>query len=41
MGTERVPVDPASREAYARRVRSGACFICTLLAGEPGHEHWT
>jgi histidine triad (HIT) family protein len=36
---ERVPVDEATREAYLRRVRSGPCFICALLAGEPGYEH--
>ncbi|MEU5822017.1 HIT family protein [Streptomyces sp. NPDC047803] len=24
-------------EAYEARVRSGPCFICALVAGEPGH----
>ena len=26
-------------EAYERRARSGQCFICALVAGEPGSEH--
>jgi diadenosine tetraphosphate (Ap4A) HIT family hydrolase len=25
--------------AYVRRVRSGGCFVCALIAGEPGYEH--
>ncbi|MEV4510760.1 HIT family protein [Dactylosporangium sp. NPDC049525] len=32
----RVPLDLA---AYERRVRSGPCFICAFLDGEPGYEH--
>ncbi|MFJ3086673.1 HIT family protein [Streptomyces sp. NPDC086838] len=24
-------------EAYEARARSGPCFICALVAGEPGH----
>jgi diadenosine tetraphosphate (Ap4A) HIT family hydrolase len=32
----KVPMDLA---AYERRVRSGGCFICALLRGEPGYEH--
>lgn len=33
---DRVPMDLAD---YERRVRSGRCFICAFLAGEPGYEH--
>ena len=33
---DRVPMDLA---AYERRVRSGPCFVCELVAGEPGSEH--
>lgn len=25
--------------AYVRRSRSGKCFVCATLAGEPGYEH--
>jgi diadenosine tetraphosphate (Ap4A) HIT family hydrolase len=39
VGVERIPLDPAVREAYAKRVRSGPCFVCALIAGEPGYEH--
>ena len=39
MDVERVPWDPAVQEAYVRRVRSGPCFICALVAGESGYEH--
>jgi diadenosine tetraphosphate (Ap4A) HIT family hydrolase len=39
VGVERIPLDPAFREAYAKRVRSGPCFVCALIAGEPGYEH--
>jgi diadenosine tetraphosphate (Ap4A) HIT family hydrolase len=34
--TERIPFDVA---AYQRRVQAGGCFICGLLAGDPGTEH--
>jgi histidine triad (HIT) family protein/ATP adenylyltransferase len=33
---ERVPMDLS---AYKERVRSGGCFICGLLRGDPGNEH--
>jgi histidine triad (HIT) family protein/ATP adenylyltransferase len=26
-------------EAYERRTRTGRCFICALVSGEPGSEH--
>lgn len=26
-------------EAYERRVRSGPCFICALVAGDPEYDH--
>lgn len=26
-------------EAYERRVRSGPCFICALVAGDPDYDH--
>jgi diadenosine tetraphosphate (Ap4A) HIT family hydrolase len=39
MRIERIPVDEATREAYTRRVRSGPCFVCALIAGEPEYEH--
>ena len=26
-------------DAYARRIRSGPCFICGLVAGRPGDAH--
>lgn len=32
----RVPMD---LKAYELRVRSGRCFICALVAGDPGSEH--
>ncbi|WP_230689658.1 HIT family protein [Catellatospora paridis] len=34
--SDRIPMDLA---AYERRIRSGKCFICAFLAGEPGYEH--
>jgi diadenosine tetraphosphate (Ap4A) HIT family hydrolase len=34
--TERIPFDVA---AYERRVQAGGCFICGILAGDPGTEH--
>ncbi|WP_412741914.1 HIT family protein [Krasilnikovia sp. MM14-A1004] len=34
--SERAPMDLA---AYERRVRSGNCFICAFLRGDPGAEH--
>jgi len=34
--TEREPFDLA---AYEMRVKSGGCFVCGFLAGEPGLEH--
>lgn len=36
MREDRVPFDLAG---YQERVRSGACFICDLVAGAPGSEH--
>jgi histidine triad (HIT) family protein/ATP adenylyltransferase len=33
---ERIPMDLA---AYAQRVRSGGCFICGFVRGEPGLQH--
>jgi diadenosine tetraphosphate (Ap4A) HIT family hydrolase len=33
---DRVPWDLAS---YEQRVRTGPCFICAFLGGEPGYEH--
>jgi diadenosine tetraphosphate (Ap4A) HIT family hydrolase len=36
MGPERVPLDMA---AYVRRARSGTCFICACLAGDPAYAH--
>lgn len=36
MPFERVPMDLG---AYTQRVRSGRCFVCALVAGEPGYEH--
>jgi diadenosine tetraphosphate (Ap4A) HIT family hydrolase len=35
-GDDRRPFDQA---AYDRRVRSGPCFICELLAGNPDYRH--
>jgi diadenosine tetraphosphate (Ap4A) HIT family hydrolase len=35
-GDDRQPFDQA---AYDRRVRSGTCFICELLAGNPDYRH--
>ncbi|MEV7356915.1 HIT family protein [Kitasatospora sp. NPDC091276] len=26
-------------DAYNERARNGPCFICSMLAGEPGYEH--
>lgn len=34
--SERIPLDLA---AYEQRVRSGDCFICAFLCGDPGSEH--
>jgi diadenosine tetraphosphate (Ap4A) HIT family hydrolase len=36
MDVERVPMD---LDAYARRARSGRCFICALVAGGPEDAH--
>lgn len=33
---ERIAIDI---DAYVRRSMSGVCFICRMLAGEPGFEH--
>jgi diadenosine tetraphosphate (Ap4A) HIT family hydrolase len=33
---DRVPMDLA---AYEQRVRTGGCFVCAFLRGEPGFEH--
>ncbi|WP_433040639.1 HIT family protein [Dactylosporangium sp. CS-033363] len=35
-GDRRVAMDLAG---YERRVRTGRCFICAFVAGEPGYEH--
>jgi diadenosine tetraphosphate (Ap4A) HIT family hydrolase len=35
MDVERVPMD---LDAYVRRVRSGRCFICALVAGDEGTD---
>jgi diadenosine tetraphosphate (Ap4A) HIT family hydrolase len=32
----KVPFDAAT---YEERVRTGPCFICAMLAGEPGYRH--
>lgn len=29
------------KEAYAARARSGPCFVCAFLAGDPGYQHQT
>jgi diadenosine tetraphosphate (Ap4A) HIT family hydrolase len=34
--SERIPIDLS---AYEQRSRSGGCFICGLLRGDPGAEH--
>jgi diadenosine tetraphosphate (Ap4A) HIT family hydrolase len=36
MATTRIPMD---LRAYEQRTRSGRCFICALVAQEPGSEH--
>jgi histidine triad (HIT) family protein/ATP adenylyltransferase len=36
MEFERAPID---LDAYRRRVAAGPCFVCALVAGEPGYEH--
>jgi len=36
MARERAQLDMA---AYVRRARSGTCFVCALLAGDPGFAH--
>jgi histidine triad (HIT) family protein len=36
MARDRVPLDLA---AYARRARSGPCFVCACLAGDPEYAH--
>ena len=36
MGYRRVPFDAG---AYERRVRSGPCFVCRLVAGDPAYAH--
>jgi diadenosine tetraphosphate (Ap4A) HIT family hydrolase len=36
MAPDRVPRDMT---AYVRRARSGACFICACLAGDPAYVH--
>jgi diadenosine tetraphosphate (Ap4A) HIT family hydrolase len=33
---ERAPMD---LDAYLDRVRSGGCFVCRMLAGDPAYEH--
>ncbi|THV27131.1 HIT family protein [Glycomyces paridis] len=30
---------PFDLDAYAERVRTGGCFVCALVAGEPGSFH--
>ncbi|MFE1959588.1 HIT family protein [Streptomyces sp. NPDC059479] len=36
MSTERRAMD---LEQYERQARSGPCFVCAFLAGEPGYRH--
>jgi histidine triad (HIT) family protein/ATP adenylyltransferase len=36
--TERVKI-PFDVDAYTTRSRTGPCFVCALVAGEPGAEH--
>lgn len=36
MSDQRVPMDI---EAYEQRVRSGRCFICAFVAGDPEYAH--
>lgn len=38
MGTERKAMD---LEAYMERARSGPCFVCAFLDGDPGYPHHT
>ncbi|MFD7986206.1 HIT family protein [Kitasatospora indigofera] len=37
--TEAGPRSAFDPVAYRERARSGPCFICAMLAGEPGYEH--
>ncbi|MFB7268397.1 HIT family protein, partial [Streptomyces nojiriensis] len=39
----RMPMDrePMDLEAYVERTRSGPCFVCTFLAGDPDYAHET
>jgi diadenosine tetraphosphate (Ap4A) HIT family hydrolase len=30
---------PFDLEAYERRVKTGGCFVCRFVSGEPGYEH--
>ncbi|MFD9407021.1 HIT family protein [Streptomyces sp. NPDC059989] len=32
---------PMDLEAYVERTRSGPCFVCAFLAGDPGYAHET
>jgi diadenosine tetraphosphate (Ap4A) HIT family hydrolase len=36
MTPSRVPFDV---QAYARRSQEGPCFVCAIVAGQPGYEH--
>lgn len=36
MRPSKVPFDT---DAYARRSQEGPCFVCAIVAGEPGYEH--
>jgi histidine triad (HIT) family protein len=39
MSYERTPADSAARAAYVARVRSGPCFICGIVAGDPAYPY--
>ena len=36
MEAERVPMDLA---AYQRRIRTGPCFVCAIVRGDPGYDY--
>jgi hypothetical protein len=35
MEAERVPMDLA---AYQRRIRTGPCFVCAIVSGDPSYH---
>ena len=39
MSGERLPPDPAALADYVVRSRTGPCFVCALLAGDPAYAH--